>query len=141
MKEIKRIASKVRHWAKNRDDCYQDLWGWCGVCSVKIFKELQKIGKNPEFVMIKKEHVRSSHCIVICDGYIIDVTATQFGNDRAVNVIPVVHIDSGKYNFWYWDYQSAFFIGSDINIIKTKFKSWSDRQNPFIGKGLEKDCK
>lgn len=57
----------VYAWGANRE-------GMCAIASLMLMHQLFKIHLNPVFV------TSMNHCFITIDGYILDITATQFGN-------------------------------------------------------------
>jgi hypothetical protein len=83
-----RIASNVRKWAekarpRNRP---KNLEFMCGRASGELFKRLAAAGFNPTIV------IGACHAFIECDGYVLDVTATQFNH---WNFLEAVHTDCG----------------------------------------------
>ena len=76
------VAQETRIWAENTFNGTEELDCLCAICSYDIFKKLHKQGIDAWFVMNKG----SSHCYVLVDETIVDVTATQFGNFPKVMV-------------------------------------------------------
>lgn len=76
VKKAKKIALDVRKWAEQyakRHHYDSDLCGLCAISSARLSYKLEKAG-----IPHKIAH-NDSHAFVVCNGYIIDVTATQFG--------------------------------------------------------------
>lgn len=94
------IARRVRKWAERTNNrrvwpFNDDLCGMCAIASVKLFKELNAAGITNARICENDEH-----CFIIWHGYIIDVTATQFGfTNEPITVIKVKDVDS-YYRFW-----------------------------------------
>lgn len=81
--EIFRIASRVRDWAEEIAAQYELPASLCGLCAIaarKLFRELKKSGYSSELMIHHKDSL--AHAFVVCQGFIIDVTATQFGKER-----------------------------------------------------------
>ena len=82
-RQLRNIAWQVRRWAENEytgsDGCGwydNDLCGLCAVASGEIWKRLKAVGADPLIVYCDMDW--SGHCYVLVEGYVIDVTATQF---------------------------------------------------------------
>lgn len=58
-----------------KDEKY-DLSGWCILTSYVLFHILKRRGYNPEVCK------NDGHAFILCDGYYIDVTATQFNGSK-----------------------------------------------------------
>jgi len=90
-KEVRQIAKRVRNWGERLQQAvgmnepsaqfwFEDLGMMCGVCTYKLFKELTAAGYSPVFAN------SDCHAFILLDGYIVDVTATQFGVTRKVMI-------------------------------------------------------
>lgn len=55
-----------------------DLAGLCIVASIILFQELKRLGRNPYIVK------GNGHYYINCDGFLVDVTASQFCMPRVV---------------------------------------------------------
>ena len=84
--QIKRVARSVRKWA----EAYQwvhgfpyTLAGLCCSASFLIFKEI-KATKGLSPVLYWNDH----HAFVFCEGFLVDVTATQFKRKQRVVIEP-----------------------------------------------------
>jgi hypothetical protein len=73
-------ARRARRWAEanwHRFEVFdEDLEGMCGIASCILLQELEKEGIDA------KIYEAECHAYVMYDGYIIDVTATQFGGPK-----------------------------------------------------------
>lgn len=95
---IKDIARQAREWADENAKGHfsSDLCEFCGIASVNLFLLLKKYGFSPKIA------VSHCHAFVICDDYIVDVTASQFGEpDICVLKLHKVCED-------YWDVEETF---------------------------------
>lgn len=83
---LARIADKVRDAFEEigeKEDMPSDLCGLCLRSSVQLFLAAKYFDINIQVVG------GFGHCYTMCDGYIVDVTATQFGEtDRVLIVDP-----------------------------------------------------
>lgn len=82
MKSINHIAEKCREWADqyaHRNHLASNLTGLCAIASAKLFTELVTEGYHPALCL--HSSYETAHCFVLLDDYIIDITATQFGDD------------------------------------------------------------
>jgi len=133
MEDLLKVCRRARAWAKRHPRCEDgDLLGWCGICSLRIFSSLRWMGKKPRFVMINNPYSNNeSHCAVLCDDYLLDVTATQFDMPRSVYVVPKIELEDLEYDRWFWNYRIACFIGTTTKSIKKQFKYWPCEQDPF----------
>ena len=116
-------AEKVRKWAIKANDGSDNLTNWCTICSYLIFKKLDKVGLEPEFCSINIGV--GSHCFVYCQGYIVDVTATQF----KVKTDIVIRKNQGKHKLYFWNLRSAYRMRS-LERIENHLESWADICHP-----------
>jgi hypothetical protein len=129
-KEIFKIAKSVRRWVERHPRSTESLIGWCGICSFRIFDRLKKINLRPIFVSVSHPWLECDcHCFVLCEDYLVDVTATQFGFNK--NIV-ILNIDDAKYMNWYWNLENIFFKSYSKSRIKRFFEEWPDDQNPFL---------
>ena len=80
------IGKQVRDWAiKNREE-YEfvdsDLCGMCAIASSRLSKELKE--KNIDCEIWESESNAGNHVFVVANGFIIDVTATQYRMEDVV---------------------------------------------------------
>lgn len=83
---IIKIARQARQWAmrnRHKEGFESDLMGMCAISAADLFTRLTKAGFRDVRIA-----ANLGHCFVQCGGYVVDVTATQFGR-RAVEVVPV----------------------------------------------------
>jgi len=135
------VATKIRRRLVNKTaneylDCY------CAIASFRIWRKLKQLGYTPIFVVYNgtEESIGSlgefeSHCFVICDGYLIDVTATQFRISEKVIVRP-----HKKELYWLVTHSAK-----THKEIKELLKTWPSDQKPseFYKKvltNLEANC-
>ncbi len=85
-KKLIDIGKQVRAWAiENRlsyENVDSDLCGMCAITSSRLSKELKE--KNIEFEIWESESNIGNHVFVVSNGFIIDVTATQYRMDDVV---------------------------------------------------------
>ena len=76
IQRVRQIATNVRRWAERKNDrldmFYSDLCGMCAIASAELFCRLKNEGFKPVLV-----HA-FGHVYVELEGYIVDVTCTQF---------------------------------------------------------------
>jgi hypothetical protein len=83
---IKKIATKIREELESfaernpggRFSTEPNLAGMCGYGSVMLYEALSEAGFKPK---IAAGH---GHWFVVCEGYLVDATATQFGQPKVV---------------------------------------------------------
>jgi hypothetical protein len=61
--------------------------GACGVAAYAMCKLLRRLGSQPKLVMSGGPFPGSRHCWTEVDGFIVDLTATQFGYTKPVQVV------------------------------------------------------
>lgn len=80
--EIRTIARRVRRWAErvaaSNNDYGADLAGMCAVASRQLLTELLSAGYQA------KVAYQWNHCFVLVEGYIVDITATQFNQPKVI---------------------------------------------------------
>ncbi len=86
IKEVREICKGVRS-AASRLALQPKLDGWCARCSMAIAKALVARGYKPELCYGNFNETHP-HCWVECCGYVIDVTATQFGRYPEILIEP-----------------------------------------------------
>lgn len=125
---VRKIAAKVRRELfKNRYkyNCYyEDLEGMCAIASYSLFCELNKCsGLSGCAIGLA---LADSHCFVVVNNKIVDITASQFGKEY-----PKVYIADVDDDLGCW-WQDADIFYSDYEIcLAFKNKAWPDDQNPF----------
>lgn len=85
LKMLGRIAHKVRDAFEEigeKEELPSDLCGLCLRSSVQLFLAAKYFDINIKVVG------GYGHCYTMCDGYIIDITATQFGEADRVLIVP-----------------------------------------------------
>jgi hypothetical protein len=120
--ELIKLAKQVRLWAETKSERYDfptDLSGMCCIVSRKLFRVLKANGLKP------KIHLRQarwdSHAFVVCNGWIVDVTASQFGKIR------VWVVRQEKYATGKWKTTEVF--NSDRTFLRFMRKiHWSECQ-------------
>lgn len=132
MKELlTKIAKETRKWAENlynhrhllgNKDWYQGLAGMCAICSVELADRLKKEGFSPSIAK------NGNHTFVICDGYLIDITATQFGQKRNVTIIK--HTRMPKQLYWETNEVVEY---TSFEKASELFKDWPKSQQPDLG--------
>ena len=80
--ELYQIAANVRSWAKRRNKYNPTLERWCGICSVRLWRKLKVAGFSPKIAH------NDGHAFVIVDGYLVDVTSSQFSGPP-IEIIPL----------------------------------------------------
>lgn len=108
------VAKDVRKRMR-RSRWYPSLTGCCAICSYRIFKRLKELGYKPAFVE------NYYHCFVLCDKYLIDVTASQFGFGE-IYVVPFPYL---RHRWWTVKRRATTDQG-----IRNILSNWSNDQIP-----------
>lgn len=118
--KIKKIALQVRQWCEKVNNDYNlfddDFAGMCGIASVYLYKQLKKHGMRPKIVE------NNAHCFIVCEGYIVDVTATQFGYRRVF----VEEFNQAEHDGSWWSIERTF--TNLKKFAKHQNKSWPTDQ-------------
>ncbi|MFA5024147.1 MAG: hypothetical protein WC523_04285 [Patescibacteria group bacterium] len=134
-----KLAQKIRYHAykartiiediAKREDLESDLRGLCARGSSILWEELDRGGLKSEIVY------NPGHVFVYCQGWYVDITATQFGLGRTIvcNEATAQKLSAGEYNiagqkvFPDWHRECAF------GVFKSsmEFKCWQDT-NGFV---------
>lgn len=98
--KLHRIARSARYWAEQeakKDNFYPDLTAFCARGAAELFRRLKSVGLKPRLVETRRPY--EAHIYVQCCGYIIDTTASQFGEPKVIVRRKGVkkHEDA-----WYW---------------------------------------
>jgi hypothetical protein len=102
--DIKEIAIQARAWAedyqlkhpKHFPECLASL---CAISSAYLSHKLTQNNIDNKIVVCDTDRV--IHCFVICNDYIVDITATQFGNKfKAVEIKNIKDVNLKETNFW-----------------------------------------
>lgn len=118
------LAKLVRYWAEEEADEYsKDLCGWCAICSAELHKRLEKAGISALIVM--QNGSMGSHVFLNVDGWIVDVTATQFKEFRNKKVVLLHEKESEQFDF----YEPDQVFTSVKDLVKWQIKAgWPVRQ-------------
>jgi hypothetical protein len=96
-------AADVRLWAEERavgTYMEEDLCGMCAIASAELFRRLAKLGYKAELCAWVDEFECSSHCFIVVDDHVLDVTATQFRETENITVF-YEHIREAVKYAWY----------------------------------------
>lgn len=112
MKDLFKIAKTVRKQAYNKAHKYygEELTGYCARGSAMLWTALVKAGLSPVICLARSQD--GDHVFVMCENYIVDVTATQFG-ERPVCIKRFGR--GGLQPPWYWRCFKTF---NDPNSLK-----------------------
>jgi hypothetical protein len=124
--DIKKVARRVRRWAmKNRRRWLTDesLCCMCAITSFRIFTQLKGAGFTDVKMCATED---DDHTFIHCDGYVVDVTATQFDSYkhcyRAVEVLPITEATDDL-----WQVDKKLYTVDDM---RKHFANWPDGQQP-----------
>lgn len=97
---LHKIALRVRRWTldfqrKHNDKYPTDLVGLCGIASARLYSELVKAGYKPQIAYCR--YLQFGHVFVVCDGYVIDLTSSQFCNAPKFTFQAVDHFNQDKW--------------------------------------------
>lgn len=101
---IRTIARRVRKWAEKKieehDGFGADLDCFCAIGARELFRALCKEKHFENVSICMNNDGISDHCFVMCDGYIVDITATQFSGNAAVVVKPRENVNLERHPYW-----------------------------------------
>jgi hypothetical protein len=120
------IASTVRSWAEQRaarlgDSTPSELDCYCGIASTKMSLMLNEVHIGHRIALSQCSY--GSHAFVLVNNYIVDVTATQFGEEDRIFVRHSRHPSLN----WYHRFNRTF--KSARSFITTQIREhWPDDQ-------------
>lgn len=128
------VALETRAWAEENVEKILnypalDLGGLCAVAASELFIRLGKIGVQSTLCSVSTDD--GGHCFVEVDGWIVDVTATQFGSEfGSIEIFsskrkPARFTKKG--DRW-WKDPMKF---SSIKELKKYLADWPDNQQPL----------
>jgi hypothetical protein len=89
--QLIKIARDVRWrselWNNEHRVFDADLCGMCALAAAELHDMLSAVGFKPQIAVSVQEF--ESHCFILCDGYIVDVTATQFYPTKDQRIVVV----------------------------------------------------
>lgn len=133
-KKIRECAEKAREWAEEvsapggaYDHVDDTLAGLCAIATVYLGSLLEQAGYQPIYALRC-----SDHCFIVCNGLVVDVTATQF-NRKPIEIIPVLearkHCDQWGDVIWSID---TSFESPHRLVRRLKKDKWPEEQVPKI---------
>lgn len=133
-KKIRECAKQAREWAEEvtgPEGPYkyidESMCGLCAIASVYLGYLLKKAGYQPIYALRV-----SNHCFIVCEGFVIDVTATQF-NRKPIEILPVLearkHCDRWGSVIWSID---ESFTSPHYLVRRLKKDNWPEEQVPKI---------
>lgn len=114
------VATQTRQWAEQQSKLFgmpPTLDGMCGAASVHIVKALKEKGIQSEIALA------DGHAFVLSSGYVVDVTATQFGEFPPV----LVQLRSTLENKWWWKYYKT----CSVEEFLYESRHWPELQQPI----------
>ena len=127
--QVRNIASDVRRWAEDQAydktlDEVHDLNGYCAIAAAELHRRLVSEGIRNELHMAT-HGCGSSHCWVVVNDHVVDVTATQFGPFRAQPVV-VLHEKEAEQH---WFYRTTEIFYSSKSLRKSQQRTgWPPHQ-------------
>lgn len=95
-RRIRNAALRVRRYLERDADTCPDLTGCCGRASAMVAHALVRDGFKPVIAHAP------GHAFVLCEGYLVDVTATQFGWEKEYPKVVVRKMPSTDKRPWFW---------------------------------------
>lgn len=102
LRAVKSAAIEVRDWAEENHHEYghdKDLCGMCAIASARLFNALADKGINST-IILNTESPYGCHVYLIVDGYVVDVTATQFPDHPYDPVVIIDRAEAEEYGWW-----------------------------------------
>jgi hypothetical protein len=140
LEKIREIGMKIRQVCleKYKKRFSSSLAECCAIASGRLYKELVKEGFKP--VIVETTYPidnQYGHCYILVNGYVLDVTATQFGQSEPVCFFEYgIHkTEKEKFDFWYWYSDKQRYFNSLKELRNEQFKNnwpweqiyWSDK--------------
>ena len=126
--QIKKIARDTRKWCmrhRYKVNVYCDLCGMCAIAAGELHKRLTHAGFDSKIALRNKNF---GHAFVICEGHIVDVTATQFSwKYKAVEIVPLSQ-KKDRPTFWR---ETAKYKSVDDLIYRQKKSGWPNQQHAW----------
>lgn len=76
----------------------QDLCGWCAIASAELHLKLSMAAIHSRLVMMTGD--TGCHVFLNVDGWVVDITATQFREFRKTPVVILHERESEQYDFY-----------------------------------------
>jgi hypothetical protein len=121
------LAHQARKWAEHQaiqEDFPPSLVGFCAKASAYLFTLLKAAGYDPQIIE------NDSHCFVLVDQELVDITATQFSASlqhdfQPVEIRPLSDLDS----LYFWDVHYRHYSVTELQTSQTN-RHWPSRQIP-----------
>lgn len=118
LKKITEIARETRIWADNerkRFNFDETLCGMCAKASAELWRRLTKAGLSTKIIE------NDCHCYVICEEYLVDITATQFNRKEIFPNVVILPKENASKNF-FWD--ELFTHCTDKDLRESQRRGW-----------------
>lgn len=141
---IKKIAQQTRAWAhrhRHKVDVEEDLCGMCAIAAGELHKRLKVAGFSAVIALRNTED--EGHAFVICEGHIVDVTATQFGwittrgnnrnweRQRRLKPVEIVPLLPKKDRPYFWQ-ETAQYDSTKKLLARQKKSGWPTQQLAWL---------
>jgi len=125
------IALGTRAWSQEKAERTRynpdDLQGWCAISAAELHKRLISEGIDADIHMWQSEW-GECHCFCVVDDYVVDVTATQFGQFRNQELV-IMHYKEAEV-FEMYNSTMSFGCGKDLRRFQKK-QGWPSYQIAF----------
>jgi hypothetical protein len=122
------IASDVRKWAEaeafKKNYHPGDLKGWCAIAAGELWHRLKKVGIKSNICMSTHDYT-GSHCFLLVEDHILDVTATQFEDFEDKKVV-VMHSKEAEIHEIY-RVEKVFDTGKELRLYQDRNR-WPSKQ-------------
>ena len=122
------IASDVRMWVEaeafKKDYHPDDLRGWCAIAAGEIWKRLKKVGIKADICLSTHDYM-GSHCFLLVEDHILDVTATQFEDFEDKKVV-VMHSKEAEIHEIY-RVDKTFGTSKELRLYQNR-QRWPSKQ-------------
>jgi len=114
---VQAIALGVRKWAEDQDAnstwLTHDLGGWCAIASAELHRRLALVNIPAEI------HISStglmSHVYVVVEDHVVDVTATQFGQNFRDKKVFISHLKEAEV-LAYWQSEDIIADSKELRL-------------------------
>ncbi len=131
--QLVKIATEVREWAEDWNKLHDmfsyDLCGMCAIAAAELHRALVLNGYEP--LIIVSEDNGACHCFVVCDGYLLDVTATQFGEFYNEPVVVLPYNKSTKSQLYHYGNPTYILENSHQLKVYQRTEDWPTSQVCF----------
>ena len=117
-----RIAEKKRWFGLSLD-------GFCAHGAVLLYQALSGLGLRPQLA-VSEDDDSCGHCFVLCEGHIVDVTATQFGKSE-VEILAYSQDPQDELFPWFWRARQLFDSPQELAAF-LEDEGWPAEQIPCV---------